>query len=52
MKRGPVTEFMLTHYKHFNSAAVIDASRGWETHLAAGGKMFVTIAGAMSTAEL
>lgn len=52
MKRGPVTEFMLTHYKHFNAAAVIDASRGWETHLASNGKMLVTLAGAMSTAEL
>jgi deoxyhypusine synthase len=52
MKRGPISEFMLTHYKHFNSAALVDAAVGWETHLAAGGKMFVTLAGAMSTAEL
>jgi deoxyhypusine synthase len=43
---------MLEHYKHFNAATVIDASRAWEEHLAKGGKMFVTIAGAMSTAEL
>jgi len=52
MTRGPITEFMLEHYKHFNAATVIDASRAWEEHLADGGKMFVTIAGAMSTAEL
>lgn len=52
MKRGPVTEFMLTHYKHFNAASVIDASNGWQAHLANGGKMFITLAGAMSTAEL
>ena len=52
MKRGPVTEFMLTHYKHFNSASLVDAAKGWETHLANGGKMFLTMAGAMSTAEL
>ncbi len=52
MKRGPVTEFMLTHYKHFNAASVIDASAGWVNHLESGGKMFVTLAGAMSTAEL
>ena len=52
MTRGPITEFMLEHYKHFNAATVIDASRAWEGHLANGGKMFVTIAGAMSTAEL
>ena len=52
MSRGPITEFMLEHYKHFNAATMIDASRAWEEHLAKGGKMFVTIAGAMSTAEL
>ncbi len=50
--RGPITEFMLEHYKHFNAATVVDASRAWEEHLAKNGKMFVTIAGAMSTAEL
>lgn len=52
MKRGPVSEFMLKNYKHFNAASVIDASNGWINHLNNGGKMFVTLAGAMSTAEL
>ncbi len=52
MKRGPISEFILTHYKHFNSAALVDAAKGWESHLEKGGKMFVTLAGAMSTAEL
>lgn len=52
MKRGPISEFMLKNYKHFNSASLVDAAVGWETHLASGGKMFVTLAGAMSTAEL
>ncbi|MBC7540773.1 MAG: deoxyhypusine synthase family protein [Bacteriovorax sp.] len=52
MKRGPVSEFMLTHYKHFNAASVIDAANGWVAHQTNGGKMFVTLAGAMSTAEL
>lgn len=52
MKRGPISEFMLKNYKHFNSASLVDAAVGWETHLNNGGKMFVTLAGAMSTAEL
>lgn len=52
MKRGPISEFMLKNYKHFNSASLVDAAVGWETHLNKGGKMFVTLAGAMSTAEL
>jgi len=51
-KRGPVSEFIEEHYKHFNAAALMDAAKGYETHLAEGGKMMVTLAGAMSTAEL
>ena len=30
----------------------MDAAKGYETHLMEGGKMMVTLAGAMSTAEL
>ncbi len=47
-----VTEFLKTHYKHFNAAALIDTAEGYKTHLANGNKMLVTLAGAMSTAEL
>ena len=49
---GAVTAFMKHHYRHFNSAVVIDASEGYVKHLESGGEMFVTLAGAMSTAEL
>src|SRR6201996_6196523 len=49
---SPVRDFITHHYRHFNSAALVDAAKGYEAHLANGGKMFVTIAGAMSTAEL
>ena len=51
-KKGPVSKFIAHHYRHFNAAALLDAAQGYETHLAAGGKMLVTLAGAMSTAEL
>ena len=51
-KKGPVSKFLAQHYRHFNAAALLDAARGYETHLSAGGKMLVTLAGAMSTAEL
>jgi deoxyhypusine synthase len=47
-----IREFLKTNYKHFNSAVVVDAAEGWIAHLDSGGKMFITIAGAMSTAEL
>lgn len=43
---------MEKHYRHFNAATVVDAAKGYEAHLAAGGKMLVSLAGAMSTAEL
>ena len=51
-KNGPVTQFINHHYRHFNAAALIDAAKGYETHLDQGGKMMVCLAGAMSTAEL
>jgi deoxyhypusine synthase len=50
--KGPVSTFIEQHYKHFNSAALIDAAKGYETHINEGGKMMITLAGAMSTAEL
>ena len=48
----PITEFIKHHYRHFNAAALVDAAEAYNKLLAEGGKMFVTIAGAMSTAEL
>lgn len=51
-KKGPISQFIAHHYRHFNAAALLDAAKGYETHLKAGGKMLVTLAGAMSTAEL
>src|SRR5665213_1555647 len=50
--RGPISRFIEKNYLHFNAAALMDAAKGYETHLAAGGKMMMTLAGAMSTAEM
>lgn len=47
-----IRAFMQRHYKHFNAAVCVDAAEGWIKHLESGGKMLVTLAGAMSTAEL
>ncbi|SFP71595.1 deoxyhypusine synthase family protein [Hymenobacter arizonensis] len=47
-----VTNFLRHHFRHFNAAALIDAADGYNKHLAEGGKMMITLAGAMSTAEL
>ena len=52
MQRGPISQFIEHHYRHFNSAALVDASKGYEKHLAEGGKMMITPAGPMSTADL
>ena len=52
MSKGPISQFIQEHYLHFNSAALVDAAKGYETHLLEGGKMMITLAGAMSTAEL
>jgi deoxyhypusine synthase len=51
-KAGPVSRFARHHFRHFNAAALIDAADGYVAHLDDGGKMMVTLAGAMSTAEL
>jgi deoxyhypusine synthase len=52
MNKGSISQFMLEHYKHFNSAALVDAAKGYEEQLEQGNKMMITLAGAMSTAEL
>ena len=52
MSKGPVSQFIEKHYLHFNSAALVDAAKGYEEHLLDNGKMMITLAGAMSPAEL
>ena len=52
MTAGPISQFVDRHYRHFNAATVREAADAWVAHLDKGGVMFVTLAGAMSTAEL
>ena len=47
-----ITDFVHHHFRHFNSAALVDAADGYRRHLDTGGRMFMTLAGAMSTGEL
>ncbi len=49
---GAIRDFMDKHYLHFNARETVWAARAYEDHLARGGKMMVTLAGAMSTGEL
>ncbi len=50
--KGPVSQFILRHFRHFNAAALVDAAQAYDAHINEGGKMMITLAGAMSTAEL
>ncbi len=47
-----VAAFIKHNYRHFNAATLVDAAEAYKSLVAAGGKMMVTLAGAMSTAEL
>jgi deoxyhypusine synthase len=49
---GSIKAFLRHHYRHFNAAALVDAAEGWVQHLQKGGKMLLTMGGAMSTAEM
>ena len=47
-----LSEFLEKHYKHFNSRETLAAAKAYKQHVENGNKMMVTLAGAMSTAEL
>lgn len=47
-----IKEFMLRNYLHFNARSTVEAAQGWVDQLQQGHAMFLTMAGAMSTAEL
>jgi deoxyhypusine synthase len=48
----PVSDFIRHHYRHFNAAALVDGADGYSKLIDSGGKMLVSLAGAMSTGEL
>ncbi|MBW0000801.1 MAG: deoxyhypusine synthase family protein [Verrucomicrobia bacterium] len=47
-----ISEFIAHHYRHFNAATLKEAAQAYAKHVETGGKMLITVAGAMSTAEL
>ena len=52
VKAGNISQFIDRHYRHFNAAVLKDAADAYIAHLDRGGKMMITLAGAMSTGEL
>jgi deoxyhypusine synthase len=51
MSSSPIRDFLRHNYRHFNAAALIAAADDYKRHLEHG-KMLITLAGAMSTAEI
>lgn len=49
---GKISSFLDEHFRHFNSASLVDAAKAYTHHIDAGGKMMLTLAGAMSSAEM
>jgi len=49
---GAIREFMELNYRHFNAREMLAAARAYESHIEEGGRMLVSLAGAMSTGEL
>ena len=47
-----LSAFIDEQFKHFNARETKDAAVAWRELLEAGGQMFITLAGAMSSAEL
>lgn len=52
MNQQPISDFLEHHYRHFNAATLVDAAKAYREQIDSGHKMMITLAGAMSTAEL
>ena len=52
MNKNSITNFLKDNFKHFNAATLVDSAEAYKNHIENNGKMLVTLAGAMSTAEL
>src|SRR5690554_1237068 len=50
--KGAISQFIGKYFLHFNAASLVDAAKGYEDQLNNGAKMLVSLAGAMSTAEI
>ena len=47
-----VNKFIEFHYKHFNAGALAECSKSLQEFLKNDGRIMITLAGAMSTAEI
>lgn len=51
MNEGLISTFLKRNFRHFNAATLVEAANGYRQHLI-DGKMLLTLAGALSTAEI
>jgi deoxyhypusine synthase len=49
---GAISKFIEDNYKHFNAGTLLRAAKSYKELIDNGGKMMITLAGAMSTGEL
>lgn len=47
-----ISKFIENNFKHFNAAALLDSAKAYKKVIEEDGKMMITLAGAMSSAEL
>ena len=52
MSSSTITNFIEHNFRHFNAASLLDAAKAYKLHVESGKKMLISLAGAMSTAEL
>ncbi|MFN3910250.1 MAG: deoxyhypusine synthase family protein, partial [Candidatus Anstonellaceae archaeon] len=52
MNEKPISVFMEENFKHFNARELLDAAKSYKKFIENNGKMLITIAGALSTAEI
>jgi len=52
MNKNIISNFLKENFKHFNAATLVDSAEAYKNHIKNNAKMLVTLAGAMSTAEL
>lgn len=48
----PIQQFLELHYRHFNAKTLVEAAKAYQVQLRHGNHMLLTLAGAMSTAEI
>lgn len=51
-QKGAISQFLEDNYKHFNAGTLLRAAQAYKDLIDRGGKMMITLAGAMSTGEL